>query len=190
MAAPLPEATDADLVRRAQLGGEGAAHAEEQLCVRLLPRIRVYLARHLARDFDIEGLSHDALIVVLEGLRSGKLEDPERVGAYALGVCKNKVRERLRHRRRRDRALERETLDRFAEVPIPRVMLGRLEECLHMLRERERVLLRVTFCEGRSAVEAGAHLEITPENARVLRHRTIDRLRRCLRVGKYEAEQR
>ena len=44
-----PAATDADLARDIRAGGERGATAEAALCRRLLPRVRIFLGRHLAQ---------------------------------------------------------------------------------------------------------------------------------------------
>lgn len=66
--------------------------------------------------------------------------------------------------------------------------LGRLEECLSMLRERERMVLRAVFCEGKSASETGAELGLSAENVRVLRHRAIAGLRSCVARARFEVQ--
>lgn len=180
--------SDAALVREIEAGGAGATEAERELCARLLPRVRVYLARYQVDPYTVEDASHDVLICVLEGLRAGRLEDPARVGAYALGICRNKSNERMRRDQRRHRALLRVAEDEYAQMPAPRLQIGRLEECLHFLREHDRTLLRLSFCEGRSARAAGEALGLTAQAVRVRRHRVIDKLRQCLGVGRYEAQ--
>jgi RNA polymerase sigma-70 factor (ECF subfamily) len=57
---------------------------------------------------------------------------------------------------------------------------SRLEHCLQQLPERERSVLVMTFYDDRPADEVGAALGLTPGNVRVIRHRGIERLRRCV----------
>jgi RNA polymerase sigma-70 factor (ECF subfamily) len=154
----------------------------------MLPRMRVFLARRLRDPHTVEDASHDALLALLQAVREGRLEDDAHVGAYALGICRNLVLQSVRRDIRRHRALLREDAAQVSVFPEPRLRIGRLEECLHFLKERDRVLLRLTFVEGRSAGDAGQELGISAQNVRVRRHRTIDALRRCLGVGRYEAQ--
>jgi RNA polymerase sigma-70 factor (ECF subfamily) len=177
---------EAELARRIR-NGDGA-EPERQLSARMLPRMRLFLARHLRDPHTVEDASHDALLALLQALRQGRLEVDANVGAYAVGICRNLVRQHIRRDIRRHRALLREDRDEVSVFPEPRLRVGRLEECLHFLKERDRVLLRMTFVEGRSAGDAGNELGMTPQNVRVRRHRAIDSLRRCLGVGRYEAE--
>ncbi|MFO0631489.1 MAG: sigma-70 family RNA polymerase sigma factor [Nannocystaceae bacterium] len=56
----------------------------------------------------------------------------------------------------------------------------RLAQCLAALPERARTLLLLTFYAGQSAPEVARELQMSPENVRVLRHRTIGRMRACM----------
>ena len=183
----MPE-TDAALALRIREGADGSTEAERELCARLLPRIRIFLARHQPDPYAVEDASHDVLVAVLEGLRGGRVDSPGKVGSYALGICRNRIGAEVRRDERRHRALLRADERSYAEMPLPRLQIGRLEECLHFLREPDRMLLRLAFCEGRSARSTGEMLGLEAQAVRVRRHRVIDKLRRCLRVGRYEAE--
>jgi hypothetical protein len=83
--------SDAQLVRLAQSGD--ARQAETELCTRFLPRIRVFLARHLSGIFEIDDIAHDVVIGLLRAVREERVREPEHVGAFALGICRNKVKE-------------------------------------------------------------------------------------------------
>jgi len=183
-----PTLPDAELVLLIRGGGESAKEAEEQLCQRMASRVRMYLARRHRDPYAVEDTTHDVLLALLEGIRQGRLDDPAKVGSYALGICKNKLREDTRREIRRHRALLRTGSDGPVEMALPRLQVGRLEECLLFLLERDRVLLRMIFCGGRSAVSIGEELGLKPQSVRVRRHRVIDKLRQCLGVGRYEAQ--
>jgi RNA polymerase sigma factor (sigma-70 family) len=73
---------------------------------------------------------------------------------------------------------------------VPRLQTGRLEECLHKLPDRDRTLLRLVLVEGRTAESTGQRLKMSATHVRVARHRAIDKLRACLKVGRYDVEQR
>jgi RNA polymerase sigma factor (sigma-70 family) len=176
------------LVRLAQ--SERSGEAEAEICTRFLPRIRVFLARHLSGIFEVDDLAHEVVIGLLQAVRDERLREPQYIGAFALGICRNKVREVVRQKQRSDRAMGRIEPEPLPEAPAPRVEMGRLEECLHQLRERDRTVLRLVLVECRSAESTGAELQMSATNVRVCRHRAIDKLRRCLGVGSYEVQRR
>jgi RNA polymerase sigma-70 factor (ECF subfamily) len=51
------------------------------------------------------------------------------------------------------------------------------------LAERERSVLLMSFFDDRGADELARDLGLSPGNVRVIRHRGLDRLRRCLGVA-------
>lgn len=190
MAGGSRDLSDAELVLLAQAGGAGAADAERDLCLRFLPRIRVFFARELSGIFEIDDLAHDTVLALLQAVRSKRVEEPHHVGAYALGICRNKVREVVRQRQRCERALRRIEPEPIAATPVPRLQIGRLEECLHTLTDRARTVLRMTLVEGAASAAVARELDMSETNVRVVRHRAIERLRRCLGVGRYAVQQR
>jgi RNA polymerase sigma-70 factor (ECF subfamily) len=169
------------LVARA-LGGD--RNAEREICRRLLPAIRAFARRRLdgvaAEDF-----AQDALVLLVEAMRDGRVHDPARIAGFALGICRNLARERARNGERR-RALiaqfglgEIETvLDNDRDL----VGFGRshLEDCYSQLTEHARRVIRATFCDDDDDAEIAAALAISAGNVRVIRHRSLAALRSCL----------
>jgi RNA polymerase sigma-70 factor (ECF subfamily) len=174
---------DADLARRITAGAPGEARdAETELYRRLAPRIQLYGLRHLRDQQAAADLVQQVLIITIEGLREGRVRDPERLASYVLGVCRMLVLDLKRGEARRKRALERYTGD----LPMartddsPRVDLDRLVACLDHLHERERSVLLLTFCSEQSAAEIAAALGLSAGNVRVIRNRALRRLRDCM----------
>jgi RNA polymerase sigma-70 factor (ECF subfamily) len=56
----------------------------------------------------------------------------------------------------------------------------RLAACLEALSERERSVVVLSFFEDKSADEVGAELATSAGNVRVIRHRALARLRKCM----------
>lgn len=183
-----PPAADAELARRVGEGGELGARAEAELCRRLWPRVRLFLGRHLAAIHAVDDVAQEVLIVTLVALREDGLRDAQSVGAFVLGVCRNKVREHARSRTATRAALERLPPPEPVPARTAPVRLGRLEECLSMLRERERTVLRAVFCEGKSSRETGTELGLKPTHVRVVQLRAIAQLRACVRCERFEVE--
>lgn len=169
------------LVARA-LGGD--RKAEREICRRLLPAIRAFARRRLdgaaAEDF-----AQDALVLLVEAMRDGRIQDPARVAGFALGVCRNLARERARNGERR-RALVAQyglsEFESFTSSDRDAVGFGRsqLEDCYSQLTEHARRVIRSTFCDDDDDAEIAAALSISAGNVRVIRHRSLAALRACL----------
>jgi RNA polymerase sigma-70 factor (ECF subfamily) len=169
---------DAELVRR--IAGGGARDCEAELCRRFAPRIRLYGLRHLRDEDRARDLVQAVLLAVLEATRAGRVEDPDRIDRFVLGTC--------RHVASRARAIDaRATPTDHAELDVAEIV-PRLEaidadvlaRCLGLLEQRARSVVWLSFHAERSAEEIAAELSTTAGNVRVLRHRAIAQLRRCL----------
>lgn len=154
--------------------------AEEELCRRLGPRIRLYGLKHLRSHAAAEDLMQDVLVVLLTKLREGAVREPERVASFALGTARQTVVDWRRSSRRRARLLEEFPIDLApfdgADKPEP-IDRQRLAGCLAALPERERTVLVMTFYDDRPSDAVAAELGISAGNLRVIRHRGLDRLR-------------
>lgn len=174
-------ASPAELVIRA---GAGERAAEAELCRRFLPAVRAYARRRLRpRDVALE-FEQDVLLLLIQALRERRVEQPERVGGFVLGICKNLALERARQAERR-----RELWDQYgaavdevvpAELTGPTYPSIHLEDCMSELSQRAREVVRLSYAEELSHDEIGRRLDISAENARVMRHRTLAALRDCL----------
>lgn len=162
------------------LAGDSAA--ERELCRRLLPAVRAFAQRRL-RPGSVEDFAHDALLLFVEALRAGRIQDPSRVASFALGICRNLARERARTGERRRElsaqyGLSEADLSAWdAELSVRR---EHLEDCFSQLTERARRVIRATFCEDEPDGDIARSLAITEANVRIIRHRSILALRACL----------
>lgn len=176
--------TAGDLVARAQRGDRAA---ESTLCRRLAPAIRAFARRRLAGADAVRDFEQDVLVLFVEALRRGGVEDPPRVGGFVLGICKNVARERVRRRERRDELWEMYAADVspfVANAPEhATVDVLRLEACLTQLSQRARDAIRLAYAEQKSHAEVAELLKISETNARVLRHRTLHALRECMEAA-------
>ena len=177
---------DGALARR--IAGAGASPdsaAETELYRRLGRRARLYGLRHLRDAQAAADLVQQVLLITLEGLRAGKLREPERIASFVLGTCRMTVLEMRRGTRRREALLEAwgDAAEAF-EAPEPLALdPDRLAGCLEALSERERSVVVLSFFADKPADEVGAELSISGGNVRVIRHRALARLRECMGVG-------
>ncbi len=176
----MPEAEDdVELARR--VAREDRA-AEAELCKRWWPRVRAYGRLHLRDEDEALDLAQHVLVVVIDTLRDGKVDDVARLAAFVSGTCRNTLSHWRRGERRRRALLERFG-PAFADVVQPRVPAGRkLEDCLAALTERERSILVLTYYAELTADEIAEEQQMTAGNVRVVRHRALGKLQTCLEL--------
>lgn len=182
-----PEARLACAIAQAPPGG--APQAEAELYRLLAPRVRRYGLRHLRDAHAAADLMQHVLTFTLEQLRSGAVREPERVLSFVLGTCRMTVADHRRSENRRNELLERYagSLPQ-ADIHIaPRLDHQRVAECLERLVARERSVLVLTFYDEQPSEAVGEQLGLSPGNVRVIRHRGLDKLRRCVDAGRTRA---
>jgi len=179
--------TEARLALRIATAPAGSAgDAEADLYRLLAPRVRRFGRRHLRDDHAADDLMQHVLALTIEKLRAGALREPERVVSFALGASRMTVTELLRGQRRRDELLRRHA----DELPVadihvaPRLDHDKVAGCLERLPERERAVLVASFYDEQPADAVGRSLGLSAGNVRVIRHRGIDKLRRCVDGGR------
>jgi RNA polymerase sigma factor (sigma-70 family) len=172
-------AEDAALARRVT---DGDAAAEALLCRRLWPRALAWGKKHVRDDAGAQDLAQQATVTLLEALRAGRIEHPERVGAFFLGVC----RRTLLGWRSGER-VRRELLTRFgpsligtSEIPHAAIDRVRLKGCFDRLAPRARTVVALSFYAERAADEIAVELDTSAGNVRVLRHRALEQLLGCM----------
>ena len=177
---------DAALARRiAAAGAELDSAAESELYRRLAPRVRLYGLRHLRDRHAAHDLMQQVLLMTLERLRAGKLREPERIASFVLGTSRMVVLEIRRGAWRREALLETYGgMPEAFEAPEPTAHdADRLAGCLQALGERERSVVVQTFFAERPGAELAKEMGLSAGNVRVIRHRALERLRKCMDGG-------
>ena len=173
-------AQNAHLVRRIAAREPDARDAETALCSRFAHRAQLYGRKHLHDEDRARDLAQAVMLAVLEAARAGRIGDPMRVDRFMLGICRN-VTLRMREADARAQPTDMAELDVLSFLPEPEPMaVGALVQCLHHLDERARTVVHLSFTEGKAADEIATALETTAGNVRVLRHRAVAQLRRCM----------
>lgn len=178
---------EAELARRIAGAPPGAAAAAEDQLYRLLaPRIRRYGLRHLRDAHAAADLMQHVMMLTIEQLRSGALREPARVVSFALGASRMTVRELRRGGLRREALLARygDSLSVADLAEAPRLDHQRVADCLQRLSERARSVIVMSFYEDQPAEAVAGLLGLSPGNVRVIRHRSIARLRSCVEAGR------
>lgn len=187
-APPPADSPEARVARRIAGAPAGLARdeAEGQLYRLLAPRIRRYGLRHLRDAHAAADLAQHVMVLTLERLRDGTLREPDRVLSFVLGTSRLTVMDQRRGERRREDLLQRhgDMLQPQAEAAVsPRLDHHRVADCLDRLPERERAVLVMSFYDDQPSDAVGRQLGLSPGNVRVIRHRGIDKLRRCVESG-------
>jgi RNA polymerase sigma-70 factor, ECF subfamily len=180
---------EAGLAARIVASGGADRDAEAQLYRLLAPRVRRYGQRHLRDDHAADDLVQQVLTLTLEKLRAGAVTDPTQVVSFVLGTCRMTVIEHYRGQRRREELLQRygDGLPMADLHVAPRLDHERVAHCLERLPERERAVLVLSFYDEQPAEAVGRSLGLSAGNVRVIRHRGIDKLRRCVDSGRRAA---
>lgn len=166
------------------IGAGPAPREEAELCRRLAPRVLAYGRRHLRDEAGAKDLVQSVLVVALQSLRAQRVEEPDRIGSFVLGTCRQVVGEWRRNERRR-----RELLDQAAPVMAELATIsdepatldrGRLAECLNALAPRQLTIVLLTYYADQDASEIALELGLEGGNVRVLRHRALKALLTCM----------
>jgi RNA polymerase sigma-70 factor, ECF subfamily len=174
--------SEAELARRIA-GAALDAEAEAELCRRFAPRIRLYGLKHLRDEERARDLVQSVLLAALQSLRRGGVADPERLDRFVLGTARN-LALKANHADRRAEPTEAAALDCLAVLPeTEKLDAHALWQCVGKLDGRARSVLFLSFGREKQAEEIARALETTAGNVRVVRHRAIAQLRRCLETG-------
>lgn len=174
------------LARRIVAAGAARdAVAEERFCRRFGPRIRLFGLKRLRSDAAASDLAQDVLILVLDKLRAGAVRDLEQIASFVFGAARQMAIDSKRNADRRSRLLETFAVDAepASESAAPALDTDRLRHCLQLLAERERAVLVMTFYDDCPADQLGTQLGLSTGNVRVIRHRGLERLRKCVQEG-------
>jgi RNA polymerase sigma-70 factor (ECF subfamily) len=176
----IDETTDGEIVRRIARRAEEARGAEEELCRRFGPRVRLYALRHLRTEEKAADLVQAVLLAVIVAARSGRIEDPDRVDRFVLGTCRNTAH-RVRQGDARAKPVDPGELDVQSYIPpFESIDVGALYGCMAKLDARSRAVLHLSFQTETAPEDIARRLSTTAGNVRVVRHRAIAQLRACL----------
>jgi RNA polymerase sigma-70 factor (ECF subfamily) len=173
------QAPEGELVRAIAARAEDAPAAEAALCRLFAPRIRLYGLRHLRDEDRAADLVQAVLLAVLQAARAGRIADPDHVDRFMLGTCRN-VAQRMRDGEARSAGDAALAALATPEPGHELVDTAALVRCMAALDERGRRVVTLSFHEERPSDQIAALLAMTVANVRVVRHRAIAALRRCL----------
>ena len=139
----------------------------------------------------ISDVRQETLLRVLQVVRSGGPEHPERLGAFVCAVSNNVLLEFFRSEGRFDGTpLPTEPADDRVVLDRELINEDRKREVAAVLAElppKDRALLRMIFLEERDRGEVCRHFQVSPEYLRVVLHRAKVRFREKSATGKNAA---
>jgi RNA polymerase sigma-70 factor (ECF subfamily) len=177
-------ASDGELARAIASAPPGAAQAEEsELYRRFARRVRLYGLKHLRDDAAADDLAQEVLLVTIERLRAGEVRNPDAIGSFILGTSRMLADSTERKTRRRENLTALfHAPELYAEPVVASGDIAVVERCLHVLTERDRRVLVLTFYAEKTSGEIAEELGVTGTVVRVARHRALERLRECVRL--------
>ena len=139
--------------------------------------IQLKLRSRLHSPQAIEDVRQETFVRVFASLRSGKIRQPDRIGAFVNSMCNNVLLEHYRSSSR-DSSLEDEEPQDFPDHAVDVVgviaakqMGEKIREILEEMSEKDRRLLREVFLEERDKDEVCRDFGVDRDYLRVLLHR-------------------
>ncbi len=177
-------ASDGELARAIASAPAGTAQAEEsELYRRFARRVRLYGLKHLRDDAAADDLAQEVLLVTIDRLRAGEVRNPDEIGSFILGTSRMLAGSAERKTRRRENLTALfHAPELYVEPVVASGDIAVVERCLHVLTERDRRVLVLTFYAEKTSGEIAEELGVTGTVVRVARHRALERMRECVRL--------
>ena len=138
--------------------------------------VRIKLRRRGWSSHDIEDICQETFLRVLQTLRRGGLQQPERLGAFVNSVSNNVMLEFCRSHRRNPTADEEGSEPADAAISAEGALVSRerkdmVQSVLAELPEGDRQVLRMIFLDETARDEVCAALNVDRDYLRVVLHR-------------------
>jgi RNA polymerase sigma-70 factor (ECF subfamily) len=158
----------------------GAMNFSDEDLEKLRPKVRFKVSYDVGFYCpDVDDIVQEALMRFMLAVRADKIHNPDAMGAFLNGICRNVVSE-YRRRNSRDEPMP----DVIPEPPgrsIPESELFELREAIsygmEFLSVRDREILRAFYLEEKSKDEILKQTGLTDENFRVVLCRAKERFR-------------
>ena len=161
--------------------GEGDAAAESSLYEKYSERILfLALSERCSRE-DAEDVRAETFLRVLQALRAGKLNKPDSLASFVVGIALNVIREQRRRRAGTDALDEREDEIPGGDSPedafLEREAARAVEDMAARLKPREREFLRMYYYEEMPKEEIARALGVREERVRLIKSRALKSFR-------------
>jgi RNA polymerase sigma-70 factor (ECF subfamily) len=158
---------------------------------RLRLKLRYKVLYHVGHNCpDVDDLVQESLARFLRAEKKGQIRNTEEFGAFLNGVCRNVILEYRRRSRREP------LLDDDAPIPERGVrpeadiidMRNAIDTGLAELAERDRMILRCLYLEGKDKEEICREWRMTDSQFRVVLFRAKERFRRAYEMKRNAAQ--
>src|ERR1700722_8084578 len=181
---PLPTKTE-PTASAATVPDAGPMEIDEESLIRLRLKLRYKVLYHVGHNCaDVDDLVQESLTRFLRAQQRQSIRNTEEVGAFLNGVCRNVILE-YRRKIRREPAIA-------PDMPIPDVgvrpdaeifeMRDAIDNGLRELAERDRVVLRALYLEGRDKEDICKEWGMSDAQFRVVLFRAKERFRRAYKT--------
>lgn len=149
---------------------------------RLRLKLRYKVLYHVGYNCpDVDDLVQETITRFLRASRAGQIRNTEEFGAFVNGVCRNVILE-YRRRARREPILDNES--QMPEQSIrPEADIIDMRDAINIglaeLAERDRMILRCLYLEGKEKEEICREWRMTDSQFRVVLFRAKERFRRA-----------
>jgi RNA polymerase sigma factor (sigma-70 family) len=164
----------------------GDADAETALFERFSRRIRLVALRYLRSGPAADDVQSETLLRVIRALRDGKLREAAALPGFVLQTARNVIRELARQDRRfvsldePDAGLP-EPAAPIPDDPVEPVVAAALRVAAGQLGARDRLFLRLHYCDELPRAEIARRLGISEERVRLVKSRALQRFRDAYR---------
>lgn len=178
---------DEDYFQRLKRGDSATEHHFAQYFDALIRIKAIRAGAESARA--AEDIRQETLMRVLANVREGKVEHPERLGAYVLAISNNIIREWFRGSRRWTQLPEEASKVPSGESSAEQGLLDQerkdlMRRALGGLSSQDQELLRRICLENQDKNRICQEFGVTREYLRVLLHRARGRLREAVEAAK------
>ena len=171
-----------DQLVRASLSGDTEAY--RAIVREFGPGVRAWLARQVWDAHVVNDLAQETFIAAWDALPRFEIEGS--LGAWLTGIARNRLRNYLRSKRRRDAAMERAREQLLvllepdqAESDIE-ARRAALQVCIEKLPERSRTVVQERYREGQEIDDLASSQGMKANALRQLLFRIRQRLRSCI----------
>ena len=167
---------------------EGDAAAGDELVEKYGRGVWFYLKKEVRTHHSAQDLYQDTFRIGIEKIRSGKLEKPERLGAFLFGIARFVVRDHFRREIKRESPLEPETIDRFPKPsagPLSNLLSKdcsrEILEAIHALKsDRDRQVIFRFYIAQDDKSDICQDLDLTSIHFNRVLHRARQRFKELL----------
>ena len=172
-ATPLADSQLANSIAQGNRTAEGALY--EKYSNRIL---YLALSERCSRD-EAEDVRAETFLRVIQSLRDGKLQKPDSLASFIVGIALNVMREHRRQRSGTDALTERQNEIDGGQSPeetiVDKEEARLIIACAAQLKSRDRDFLRMYFYEELPKAEIARALGIKEERLRLIKSRALKR---------------